>query len=231
MVITSFIWIITPRGIKSFYGAVKKAWSLSSISPSARDHSFKSRPNSWTLLSLLHVHEYRRCHRLQTLFLLFTFVTSETTLNKYDYKQENYLVIKMYKLLTYNPGQNSWDTNVKARQIQASPPPPPGAVLTLCIQALIQHNQHCLGERGTAEIARHNNIPKLLQEVKYELIWQSESLCLFSPSVPRRFDQGCRFVYTDMFTLHIKTYFTYVIIHCTNCLSPHWLKAYSWFWK
>ena len=84
--------------------------------------------------------EYRRRHCLQTLFLLFKFVTSETTLNKYDYKQENYLAIKMYKLLTYNPGQNSWDTNAIARQIRASsppPPPPPGAVLTLCIQALI----------------------------------------------------------------------------------------------
>ena len=23
-----------------------------------------------------------------------------------------------------------------------------GAVLTLCIQVLLQHNQHCLGERG-----------------------------------------------------------------------------------
>ena len=58
------------------------------------------------------------------------------------------------------------------------PPPPPsthththtGAVLTLCIQALIQHNQHCYGETGTAEIAPYNNIPKLLQEVEYELI-------------------------------------------------------------
>ena len=45
-----------------------------------------------------------------------------------------------------------------------------GAVLTLCIQALIQHNQHCYGETGTAEIAPYNNIPKLLQEVEYELI-------------------------------------------------------------
>ena len=24
-----------------------------------------------------------------------------------------------------------------------------GAVLTLCTQVLLQHNQHCLGERGT----------------------------------------------------------------------------------
>ena len=64
----------------------------------------------------------------------------------------------MYKLLTYNPGQNSWDTNAIARQIQASPPTP-GAVFTLCIQDLIQHNQHYLGERGTAEIAPYNNSP------------------------------------------------------------------------
>ena len=72
-----------------------------------------------------------------------------------------------------------------------------------------------------------NNIVKRLQEVKYELIWQSASLCLISPSVPRRFDRGYRFVYTDMFTLQIQTYVTYVIIHCTHCLSPRWLKAYS----
>jgi len=103
-----------------------------------------------------------RRHCLATLFLLFKFATSETTLNKYGYKQENYLVIKMYKLLTYNPGQNSWDTNAIARQIKASSPPlppPPRAVLKLCIQTLIQNNQHCLGERGTAEIAPYNNIP------------------------------------------------------------------------
>ena len=30
-------------------------------------------------------------------------------------------------------------------------PLPAGAVLTLCIQVLVQHNQHCLGERGAAE--------------------------------------------------------------------------------
>ena len=87
----------------------------------------------------------------------------------------NYFAIKSYKLLTYNPGQNAWDTNAIARQIQASSLPPPphthtGAVLTLRIQALIQHNQHCYGERGTAEIAPYNNIPKLLQEAEYELI-------------------------------------------------------------
>ena len=66
-------------------------------------------------------------------------------------------------LETYNPGQNSWDTNAIACQIEASslPPLPLGAMLTLCIQVLIQHNQHCLGERGTAEIAPYNNIPKL----------------------------------------------------------------------
>ena len=42
----------------------------------------------------------------------------------------------------YNPGQNSWDTNAIARQIEASslPPFPLGAVLTLCIQVLVQHN-------------------------------------------------------------------------------------------
>ena len=100
----------------------------------------------------------------------------------------NYFAIKSYKLLTYNPGQNAWDTNAIARQIQApslpTPPPPPptnthtGVVLTLCIQALIQHNQHWYGERKTAEIAPYNNIPKLLQEVEYELIKQSASLCL-----------------------------------------------------
>ena len=58
----------------------------------------------------------------------------------------------------YNPGQNSWATNAIARQIEASSLPLPlGAVLTLCIQVLIQHNQHCLGERGTAEIAPYRN--------------------------------------------------------------------------
>ena len=185
-VINSFIGIVTPRGIKSFYGAVKKAWSLSSISRSARDRSFKSRPNSWTLLSLLHVGVYRRRHCLQTLFLFLKFATSEATLNKYGYKQENYLVIKSYKLLTYNLGQNSWDTNAIARQIEASssPLPSPGAVLTLCIQVLIQHNQHCLGERGTAEIAPYNNMLKLLREVKYELIGKV-SLCTWFPQVSR----------------------------------------------
>ena len=55
--------------------------------------------------------------------------------------------------------------NAIAFQIEASSLPPPpfplGAMLALCIQVLIQHNQHCLGERGTAEIAPYNNIPKL----------------------------------------------------------------------
>ena len=32
------------------------------------------------------------------------------------------------------------------------PPPRPRVVLMLCIQVLFQHHQHCLGERGTAEI-------------------------------------------------------------------------------
>ena len=73
----------------------------------------------------------------------------------------------------YNPGQNSWDPNTIARQIEASSlPPSPGAVLTLRSQDLIQHNQHRLGERGTAEIASYNNIPKLFQEVK----------CVFVPN-------------------------------------------------
>ena len=40
------------------------------------------------------------------------------------------------------------------------PPFPLGAMLALCIQVLIQHNQHCLGERGRAEIAPYNNISK-----------------------------------------------------------------------
>ena len=68
----------------------------------------------------------------------------------------------------YNPGQTSWDTKLNeiARQIEASslslpPPPPPGAVLTLCIQVLIQHINTAWGEMGTAEIAPYNNIPKL----------------------------------------------------------------------
>ena len=52
-VINSFIWMVTPHGMKSFYGGVKKAWSLSSICRSARDRSLKSRPNSWTLLTLV----------------------------------------------------------------------------------------------------------------------------------------------------------------------------------
>ena len=73
----------------------------------------------------------------------------------------------------YNPGQNFWDTNVTARQNEAfSISPPHGAVLTLIIQVLFEHNQHCLaiGEMGTAEIGSHNNIPKLFQEVEYEFI-------------------------------------------------------------
>ena len=68
----------------------------------------------------------------------------------------------------YNPVQTSWDTKLNeiARQIEASslsnpPPPPPGAVLTLCIQVLIQHINTAWGEMGTAEIAPYNNIPKL----------------------------------------------------------------------
>ena len=67
----------------------------------------------------------------------------------------------------YNPGQTSWDTKLNeiARQIEASslslPPPPPGAVLTLCIQVLIQHINTACGEMGTTEIAPYNNIPKL----------------------------------------------------------------------
>ena len=38
-------------------------------------------------------------------------------------------------------------------KIEASslPHSPSGAVLMLRIQVLIQHNQHCLGERGTAD--------------------------------------------------------------------------------
>ena len=56
--------------------------------------------------------------------------------------------VEQKKFATYNPGQNSWDTNAIARQIDASSfPLPPGVVLTLCIQVLIQHNQHSLGER------------------------------------------------------------------------------------
>ena len=177
-----------------------------------------------------HVREYRRRHCLQTLFLLFKFVTSETTLNKYDYKQENYLVIKMYKLLTYNPGQNSWDTNAIARQIQASSPPSPPRCSVDVMHSSFNLTQSTLlrGEGGSRNNPLHdNNIFKRLQEVKYELIWQSASLFLIFPSVPRRFDRGYRFVYTDMFTLQIQTYVTYVIIHRTHCLSPHWLKAYS----
>ena len=66
----------------------------------------------------------------------------------------------------YNPGQTSWDTKLNeiARQIEASSlslPPPPGAVLTLCIQVLIQHINTACGEMGTSEIAPYNNIPKL----------------------------------------------------------------------
>ena len=57
----------------------------------------------------------------------------------------------------YNPGQNSWDTNAT---VEASLPLfPPSAVLMLCIQVLVQDNQHCLGEGGT-EITPYNNIPK-----------------------------------------------------------------------
>ena len=73
--------------------------------------------------------------------------------------------VENFKKWFYNPGQNSWDTNAIACQIEASSLPPPpsplGAMLMLCIQVLIQHNQHCLGERGTAEIAPDNNIPQL----------------------------------------------------------------------
>ena len=66
-------------------------------------------------------------------------------------------------------------------------------MLTVCIQVLIQHYE-CIntawGRWEAAEIAPYNNIPKLFQEVEYELIKQSASLCLTSLSVPRRNDQG-----------------------------------------
>ena len=53
----------------------------------------------------------------------------------------------------YNPGQNSWDTNAIARQIEAPslPPSPRCSVDTI---------NTAWGE-GTAEIAPYNNIPKL----------------------------------------------------------------------
>ena len=73
--------------------------------------------------------------------------------------------VHSFKSYSYNPGQNSWDTNPIARQNEAfslSPPPLlPSAVLTFCIQVLFQHNQHCVGERETAQMGSYNNIPKL----------------------------------------------------------------------
>ena len=63
-------------------------------------------------------------------------------------------------IASYNPGQNVWNTNATARQNEVfsspPPPPPPRAVLSLTIQVLFRHNQHCLGERGTAKIGSYN---------------------------------------------------------------------------
>lgn len=65
--------------------------------------------------------------------------------------------LKQSFFIIYNPGQISWDTthqyNTPTRQIEASSlsHSSSGAVLMLCIQVLIQHNQHCMGERGTAD--------------------------------------------------------------------------------
>ena len=66
--------------------------------------------------------------------------------------------VHSFKSYSYNPGQNSWDANAIARQNEAfslSPPPQCG------VEVLFQDNQHCLGERGTAEIGSYNNISKL----------------------------------------------------------------------
>ena len=71
----------------------------------------------------------------------------------------------------YNAGQNSCATNATARQNEAfSLPPPPRCSVDVMHSSLFQHNQHCLGKKGTVEIGSYNNIPKLFKEVEYELI-------------------------------------------------------------
>ena len=72
----------------------------------------------------------------------------------------------------YNPGQNFFATNATARQNEAfslpPPPPAPGAVLKFCIQVCFNTINTAWG--GTVEIGSHNNIPKLFQQVEYQLI-------------------------------------------------------------